>query len=91
MQSMRQVGRNLEMPNFTQALYDAPRTRDGPYAGRGRGRRRPRGLVGVRLQPGGRTAWGSHVIEFMAVATAVIPTNDDHIIEKPQLVLPLNG
>jgi len=27
----------------------------------------------------------------MAIATAVIATKEDHSIEKPQLVLPLNG
>jgi uncharacterized protein YbjQ (UPF0145 family) len=89
MQSMRQVGRNLEMPNFTQALYDARELAmsrmqteaESVEAG---------GLVGVRLNQASH-GWGSHVIEFMAVATAVIPTQEDHSIEKPQLVLPLNG
>jgi uncharacterized protein YbjQ (UPF0145 family) len=89
MQSMRQVGRNLEMPNFTQALYDArelamsrmQNEADAVEAG---------GLVGVRLNQASH-GWGSHVIEFMAIATAVIPTKEDHSIEKPQLVLPLNG
>jgi hypothetical protein len=31
------------------------------------------------------------VIEFFALATAVIPTQTDHTIEKPTLVLPLTG
>jgi hypothetical protein len=35
--------------------------------------------------------WGSHVIEFMAIATAVIATQAEHTIERPALVLPLSG
>jgi uncharacterized protein YbjQ (UPF0145 family) len=89
MQSMRQVGRNLEMPNFTQALYDARELAMGRMQAEAEAVEAG-GLVGVRLNQASH-GWGSHVIEFMAVATAVIPTNDDHIIEKPQLVLPLNG
>src|SRR5579863_4641298 len=87
--SLRQVGRNMEMPNYTQALYEARELAmermqteaDELQAG---------GLVGVRLNQASH-GWGSHVIEFMAVATGVIPTKDDHTIEKPALVLPLGG
>jgi uncharacterized protein YbjQ (UPF0145 family) len=89
MQSMRQVGRNLEMPNFTQALYDARELAMGRMQAEAEAVEAD-GLVGVRLNQASH-GWGSHVIEFMAVATGVIATNDDHIIEKPQLVLPLNG
>jgi hypothetical protein len=35
--------------------------------------------------------WGSHVIEFFAIGTAVVSTSPDHQIEKPALVLPLLG
>jgi uncharacterized protein YbjQ (UPF0145 family) len=48
------------------------------------------GLVGVRLNEASH-GWGSHVIEFFAIATAVVPTTAEHIIEKPALVLPLTG
>jgi hypothetical protein len=34
--------------------------------------------------------WGSHVIEFFAVGTAVKPTKADHRIAAPQLVLSLD-
>jgi uncharacterized protein YbjQ (UPF0145 family) len=89
MQSMRQVGRNLEMPNFTQALYDARELAMGRMQAEAEAVESG-GLVGVRLNQASH-GWGSHVIEFMAIATAVIPTKDDHTIEKPSLVLPLNG
>jgi uncharacterized protein YbjQ (UPF0145 family) len=48
------------------------------------------GLVGVRLKEASH-GWGSHVIEFFAIATGVVPTTTEHIIEKPTLVLPLTG
>ena len=89
MQSMRQMGRNIEMTNFTQALYDARELAMGRMQTEAEAVQAG-GLVGVRLNQASH-GWGSHVIEFMAIATAVIPTKDDHTIEKPALVLPLNG
>jgi uncharacterized protein YbjQ (UPF0145 family) len=89
MQMMRQVGRNMEMPNFTQALYDARELAMGRMQAEAEAVQAG-GLVGVKLNQASH-GWGSHVIEFMAIATAVIPTKDDHTIDKPTLVLPLNG
>ena len=89
MQSLRQVGRNMEMTNFTQALYEARELAMGRMQTEAE-EVQAGGLVGVKLNQASH-GWGSHVIEFMAVATAVIPTRDDHTIEKPALVLPLNG
>jgi uncharacterized protein YbjQ (UPF0145 family) len=89
LQSMRQIGRNVEMANFTQALYDARELAMGRMQAEAE-ETEAGGLVGVRLNQASH-GWGSHVIEFMAIATAVIPTKDDHTIEKPALVLPLNG
>jgi uncharacterized protein YbjQ (UPF0145 family) len=89
MQSLRQVGRNMEMTNFTQALYEARELAMGRMQTEAE-EAQAGGLVGVKLNQASH-GWGSHVIEFMAIATAVIPTRDDHTIEKPALVLPLNG
>jgi uncharacterized protein YbjQ (UPF0145 family) len=89
MQSLRQVGRNMEMTNFTQALYEARELAMGRMQTEAE-EVQAGGLVGVKLNQASH-GWGSHVIEFMAIATAVIPTRDDHTIEKPTLVLPLNG
>ena len=33
---------------------------------------------------------GSHTIEFFAIGSAVIPISDEHVIAKPQMVLPMN-
>jgi len=89
MQAMKQVGRNLEMPNFTQALYDARELAMGRMQAEAEAVQAG-GLVGVQLKQASHR-WGSHVIEFMALATAVVPTKADHTIEKPALVLPLTG
>jgi uncharacterized protein YbjQ (UPF0145 family) len=87
--SLKQVGRNVEMPNFTQALYEARELAMGRMQTEAEAVQAG-GLVGVRLNQASH-GWGSHVIEFMAIATAVIPTKEDHTIEKPALVLPLSG
>jgi uncharacterized protein YbjQ (UPF0145 family) len=87
--SLRQIGRNVEMPNFTQALYEARELAmermqseaDELKAG---------GIVGARIVERSH-GWGSHVIEFFAIGTAVVPTTSEHQIDKPELVLPLTG
>jgi uncharacterized protein YbjQ (UPF0145 family) len=89
MASLRQIGRNMEMPNFTQALYEARELAIGRMQTEAE-QLQAGGLVGVRLKEASH-GWGSHVIEFFAIATAVIPTQADHTIEKPALVLPLTG
>lgn len=89
MSALRQIGRNVEMTNFTQALYEARELAMGRMQAEAEAAQAG-GLVGVRLNEASH-GWGSHVIEFFAVATAVVPTKDDHTIEKPTLVLPLNG
>jgi uncharacterized protein YbjQ (UPF0145 family) len=88
-QTWKQIGRNQEMPNFTQALYEARELAMGRMQ-REAEQLQAGGLVGVRLNEASH-GWGSHVIEFFAVATAVVPTKADHIIEKPALVLPLTN
>jgi len=87
LQSMKQAGKNLELPNFTQALYDArelamERMQTEAEAVEAEG------IVGVALQEGSH-GWGSHVIEFFAVGTAIVPHGEDHQIEAPTTVLDL--
>jgi uncharacterized protein YbjQ (UPF0145 family) len=87
--SLKQVGRNVEMPNYTQALYEArelamermQREADELQAG---------GIVGARINERSH-GWGSHVIEFFAIGTAVVATSAEHEIDKPTMVLPLTG
>ncbi len=83
----RQIGRNQEMPNYTQALYEARELAmermqseaDELEAG---------GIVGAQIIERSH-GWGSHVIEFFAVGTAVVAIRVEHEIETPALVLPL--
>lgn len=88
LQSMNQVGQNVEMPNFTQALYDARELAMERMQAEAH-QEKAEGIVGVRIEEGSH-GWGSHVIEFFAVGTSVTPTRADHQIETPKLVLALN-
>ncbi len=85
---LQRIGRNQEMPNFTQALYDA-RELAMERMQREAQELQAEGIVGVQLQERSH-GWGSHVIEFFAVGTAVVPTSADHSIPAPSFVLTLN-
>jgi uncharacterized protein YbjQ (UPF0145 family) len=47
------------------------------------------GIVGVQLQERSH-GWGSHVIEFFAVGTAIVPSPGDHQLPAPTPTLSLN-
>jgi uncharacterized protein YbjQ (UPF0145 family) len=87
--SLKQVGRNVEMPNFTQALYEARELAMERMQAEA-DELQSEGIVGARIIERSH-GWGSHVIEFFAIGTAVVSTSPDHQIEKPALVLPLLG
>jgi uncharacterized protein YbjQ (UPF0145 family) len=90
-QSMRQawktIGQNTEMPNFTQATYDAREIamarmqaeaeRDGAA-----------GLVGVRVLENSHV-WGEHAIEFLALGTSIRPLGDQRALPSPAMVMPM--
>jgi uncharacterized protein YbjQ (UPF0145 family) len=84
----RQIGQNQEMPNFTQALYDARELAMERMQSEAESAK-AEGIVGVQIQEKSH-GWGSHVIEFFAVGTAVIPTRPDHQIPTPAMMLTLN-
>jgi uncharacterized protein YbjQ (UPF0145 family) len=85
----KQIGRNQEMPNYTQALYEARELAMGRMQAEA-DELQAGGIVGARIIEKSH-GWGSHVIEFFAIGTGVVPTSDDHQIEQPGLVLPLSG
>jgi uncharacterized protein YbjQ (UPF0145 family) len=87
-QLFRQVGQNIELPNYTQALYDARELAMERMQAEAQAVQ-AQGIVGVQLTQGSH-GWGSHVIEFFAIGTGIVPTSDDHTIATPQMVLPLN-
>ena len=66
------LGNNCEMPNFTEAFYGArelamKRMQAEAAAAGGTG------VVGVRVEEGSH-GWHSHVIEFLAIGTAIAPS-----------------
>jgi uncharacterized protein YbjQ (UPF0145 family) len=86
-QSMNNIGQNVEIPQFTEALYDARELAMSRMQTEAE-QLSAEGIVGVQLRSQSHR-WGGHTTEFFAIGTAVRPLRDDHVIAKPQLVLPL--
>jgi uncharacterized protein YbjQ (UPF0145 family) len=89
-QSLRQAGQNIELPNYTQALYDARELAMERMQAEAL-EAKAEGIVGVDIHERSH-GWGSHVIEFFAIGTAIIPAegSEDHVIAAPQVVLDLS-
>jgi uncharacterized protein YbjQ (UPF0145 family) len=87
MQALKQTGRNIEMSNYTQALYDARELALSRMQAEAE-REKAAGIVGAQVRENNH-GWDSHVIEYFAVGTAVTPTRDDHDVPEPAMVLPL--
>ena len=85
------IGQNIELGNFSLALYEAREIAmermqlEASKAG-------AEGVVGADLHEGSHN-WSTHVIEFFAIGTAVLPIEgheaDD--IPDPKLVLSVNS
>jgi uncharacterized protein YbjQ (UPF0145 family) len=88
-QWMRTVGRNTEMTNYTQGLYDARELAMERMQAEAENLGAD-GITGTQIKESSH-GWDSHVIEFFAVGTAVIAISQDHQITPPQLVLSLNS
>jgi uncharacterized protein YbjQ (UPF0145 family) len=88
-QGMRQVWKNMrqnvEIPQYTQGLYDARELAMGRMQAEASAHR---GIVGVQLQELNHV-WGYHTTEFFAIGTAVRPLRPDHLITQPNMVVPL--
>jgi uncharacterized protein YbjQ (UPF0145 family) len=90
LQSMMQAGRNVELPNFTQALYDARELAMERMQAEAQ-ELKAAGIVGVQLKETSH-GWGSHVIEFFAVGTAIVASEGAvAAIEAPTPVLDLSS
>jgi uncharacterized protein YbjQ (UPF0145 family) len=83
------IGKNVELEQFTQALYDARELAMERMQAEAEALH-AEGIVGVQLRQHSHT-WGSHTTEFFAIGTAVRPLRADHIIERPTMVLSLDG
>jgi uncharacterized protein YbjQ (UPF0145 family) len=86
-QAMGNIGQNVELPQFTEALYDARELAMSRMQTEAE-QLHAEGIVGVQLLSHGHR-WGGHTTEFFAIGTAVRPLRPDHRIPTPQLVLPL--
>jgi len=86
---MGNIGRNVEIEQFTQALYDARELAMSRMQAEAEALH-AEGIVGVQLRQHSHT-WGGHTTEFFAIGTAVRPLREDHVIERPTMVLSLDG
>jgi len=88
-QALGSVGQNVELPNFTQALYEARElamTRMQDEANR----LNATGIVGVRLEEKSHQ-WGSHTIEFLSIGTAVSKRSGDVELPRPTTIISLDN
>lgn len=83
------MGRNVEIPQFTQALYDARELAMSRMQAEAEALH-AEGIVGVQLRQHSHT-WGGHTTEFFAIGTAVRPLRADHVIDRPTMVLSLDN
>ena len=88
LRTISQTGRNVELPNFTQSLYDARELAMKRMQTEAQ-ELDAEGIVGVSLSERSH-GWGSHIIEFFAIGTAIIKGEEPAEIEPPIPVLDLN-
>jgi uncharacterized protein YbjQ (UPF0145 family) len=89
--AFRSVGQNVELENFTAAMYEAreiaiERMQHEAAAAKAEG------VVGMEIHEGSH-AWQTHVIEFFAIGTAVLPIEQEIApakIPDPMMVLSVN-
>lgn len=87
MASLGTIGANVEIPQYTEALYDARELAMGRMQTEAE-QLSAEGIVGVQLLSLPHR-WGGHTTEFFAIGTAVRSLREDHVIATPTLVLPL--
>ncbi|CAN5456757.1 heavy metal-binding domain-containing protein [soil metagenome] len=88
-QMWRNMGQNVEIPQYTQGIYDARELAMGRMQAEARNHH-AEGIVGVQLTELNHV-WGFHTTEFFAIGTAVRPLREDHQITPPTMVVPLSG
>ena len=88
-QWFKTMGRNAEMTNFTQAIYDARELAMERMQAEAENLGAD-GITGTQIKESSH-GWDSHVIEFFAIGTSVVSIRDDHEIAPPQMVLSLNS
>jgi uncharacterized protein YbjQ (UPF0145 family) len=87
--SIRQIGQNVEMANYTQALYDARELALSRMQSEAE-EEQADGIVGAQVRESSH-GWGSHVIEYFAVGTAVVSIPDAPTLPEPAFVMSVIG
>lgn len=88
-QALQAAGSNMELPTYTQAIYDAREIAMSRMQVEGR-QVGADGIVGATVSEE-NWAWGHHAVEFFAVGTAVSRIHPDANPVSPQLTMPLTG
>ncbi|HEY8675610.1 MAG TPA: heavy metal-binding domain-containing protein [Candidatus Dormibacteraeota bacterium] len=83
-----QATQNVELSNYTAALYEARELAMARMQEEARGTG-AQGVVAMRVEQQSHL-WGSHVIEFLAIGTTVRLAASGHRRIGPTMVLPLN-
>jgi uncharacterized protein YbjQ (UPF0145 family) len=88
-QAAGQAWRNVELENYTQALYDARELALARMQAEAV-KAQADGIVGAQVTETSH-GWSSHVLEFLAIGTAIAAISGDHPVDPPALVLPLSA
>ncbi len=87
--AMSTAGRNVELPNYTQAIYTARELAMERMQVEAR-QAEARGVVGVQIAEKNHV-WGHHAIEFFAIGTAVTLTGKRGVgVVRPRMILTLD-
>jgi uncharacterized protein YbjQ (UPF0145 family) len=84
-----QAYRNVELPNFTQAIYTARELAMERMQTEAQ-QVKAQGVVGIQITEKNHV-WGHHAIEFFAIGTAVARYKERGAVLKPRMVLNLDG
>jgi uncharacterized protein YbjQ (UPF0145 family) len=86
-QSMRTIGSNIELPNYTAAIYDARELAMSRMQAEAEAHG-AEGVVGMQIVEKNHI-WQPHIIEFMAIGTSIVKRAESKGV-KPQFQVGLN-
>jgi uncharacterized protein YbjQ (UPF0145 family) len=87
MQTMRTLGTNIELPNYTAAIYDARELAMSRMQAEAEAHG-AEGVVGMQIVEKNHI-WQPHIIEFMAIGTSIVKRAESNGV-KPQFQVGLN-
>ncbi|MGD0475845.1 MAG: heavy metal-binding domain-containing protein [Candidatus Velthaea sp.] len=87
MQTMRTLGTNVELPNYTAAIYDARELAMSRMQAEAEAHG-AEGVVGMQIVEKNHI-WQPHIIEFMAIGTSIVKRAESKGV-KPQFQVGLN-